>query len=176
LIWASYFDEGVFGAGIGRNGLVCFDPLGEPLFRYAELAQSTGMPSIDDCYALNVCNDRVWLSYYSDFPLVCLKDFQLAALFKPEASFNAFAMRDATLLCVPSYGSRSILPLNLESGRKQELDPIDANGILLKEFRNKSYQYFASNSERLPYYKPFMAAGRNRSLYIYTEQSLYSVP
>lgn len=25
LIWVSYFDEGVFGGGIGRQGLVCYD-------------------------------------------------------------------------------------------------------------------------------------------------------
>lgn len=53
-IWVSYFDEGVFGNGIGRQGLVCFDHEGTPLFRYADYAEQHDLPMIADCYAMNV--------------------------------------------------------------------------------------------------------------------------
>jgi hypothetical protein len=70
MIWVSYFDEGVFGKGIGRQGLVCFNSVGDPVFKYGEFAEQNALPMIADCYAMNV--DRageVWINYYTDFPL-----------------------------------------------------------------------------------------------------------
>ncbi len=74
-IWVSYFDEGVFGSTkLGRSGLVCLDNRGRCTFDYETLV-GDDVPSIADCYALNVCSDReVWLCYYTDFPLVRLLD------------------------------------------------------------------------------------------------------
>jgi hypothetical protein len=77
-IWVSYFDEGVFGGGIGNQGLVCFDAAGVPVFRFAEFAEKHGLPMIYDCYAMNVASENeIWLNYYTDFPLVRLRGFQL---------------------------------------------------------------------------------------------------
>lgn len=44
LIWVSYFDEGVYGGSIGRQGLVCFDNAGTPLFKYADFAEQNELP------------------------------------------------------------------------------------------------------------------------------------
>jgi hypothetical protein len=78
-IWVSYFDEGVYGNGIGsQQGVVCFDSTGHPIFKYFDFAEQHQLPFIDDCYSLNVANeDEVWLSYYSAFPLVHINKFQL---------------------------------------------------------------------------------------------------
>ena len=77
MIWVSYFDEGVFGGGIGAQGLICFDGDGMPLFRFAEFAEKNQLPPIYDCYAMNVApSGDVWLNYYNEFPLVQLKDFK----------------------------------------------------------------------------------------------------
>ena len=176
LIWVGYFDEGVFGKDIGNNGLVCFDSKGMPKFLYGELALSVGLPPIYDCYALNVCEDRVWLSYYNEFPLICLENFQITRRLGPEASFKAFAIRDQELFFVPAYGGNTVASLNLESNTRKEFDLVDSDGFLLKNFRNRSYKSFASNPERLAYYKPFDAVGRHSSLYLFTEESLYLVP
>ena len=35
------------------------------------------MPPIDDCYAMNVIDGDVWLYYYSEFPLVQMKDKEI---------------------------------------------------------------------------------------------------
>jgi hypothetical protein len=76
--WVSYFDEGVYGGGIGMNGVVCFDSTGTPTFRYADFAEKQSLPFIDDCYAMNVTvTDDAWLNYYSAFPIVLIHGFNL---------------------------------------------------------------------------------------------------
>jgi hypothetical protein len=74
-IWVGYFDEGVFGEGeLSHSGLVCLSDTGAPLMRFWEdIAEPNHLPSIDDCYALNVADEGVWVSYYSAFPLVKLR-------------------------------------------------------------------------------------------------------
>ena len=49
-IWVSYFDEGVYGRGVGSHqGLVCFDSAGNPIFKYFDFAEQNDQPFIDDC-------------------------------------------------------------------------------------------------------------------------------
>lgn len=95
LIWVSYFDEGVFGSSIGRQGLVCFDKAGTPLFKYADFAEQNDLPMICDCYAMNVDQTgAVWLNYYTDFPLVRLRDFAAEQVWKAFGVLGkAFAVR-----------------------------------------------------------------------------------
>ena len=75
-IWVSYCDEGVFGeCPIGVNGIVAFDSKGQLMFdSYDQYVEKYNIPYIDDCYAMNVLNGDVWLYYYSEFPLVQMKD------------------------------------------------------------------------------------------------------
>lgn len=77
-IWVGYFDEGIFGNGswgapgrpipIGAPGINRFDEFGHvlPTYRMADLPG----PVIDDCYAMNVTPDGIWLCPYSDFPIL----------------------------------------------------------------------------------------------------------
>lgn len=99
-IWVSYFDEGVFGGGIGRQGLVCFDSDGAPIFRYADYAEQHDLPMIADCYAMNVDEaGAVWLNYYTDFPLVQLRNFKAERVWKEVGSLgNVFAMRSKEII------------------------------------------------------------------------------
>ena len=101
-IWVSYFDEGVFGnygwnhsgpTGPGAGGLVCFAPNGDRLWSFND----TVLPSIDDCYALNVQHETVWAYYYSAFEL-CEIDMnfrtqQISGV--PVHGAKAFAVCDA---------------------------------------------------------------------------------
>ncbi len=75
-IWVSYYDEGIFGdCPIGANGIVAFDPTGKLIFNnYDQYVERFNVPPIDDCYAMNVIDGDVWLYYYSEFPLVQMKD------------------------------------------------------------------------------------------------------
>ncbi|MFP3375897.1 hypothetical protein SB767_05445 [Bacillus sp. SIMBA_069] len=75
-IWVSYCDEGIFGeCPIGVNGIVAFDSKGQLIFNhYDQYVERFNVPPIDDCYAMNVIDGDVWLYYYSEFPLVQMKD------------------------------------------------------------------------------------------------------
>ncbi|WP_242301823.1 hypothetical protein [Bacillus cereus group sp. BfR-BA-01361] len=75
-IWVSYCDEGIFGeCPIGANGIVAFDSTGQLIFdSYDQYVEKYNIPYIDDCYAINVLDGDVWLYYYSEFPLVQMKD------------------------------------------------------------------------------------------------------
>jgi hypothetical protein len=76
-IWASYFDEGVFGnfgwnrpgpPGPGAGGLVCFAADGEKLWAFN---RPDNPDFIDDCEALNMQRHELWAYHYSPFSL-CL--------------------------------------------------------------------------------------------------------
>ena len=95
-IWVSYFDEGVFGGGIGQQGLVCFDAAGSAVFKYADFAELNALPMIRDCYAMNVDQmGDVWINYYTDFPMVRLRGFEIEQVWQDfRALGNTFAVRD----------------------------------------------------------------------------------
>ncbi len=99
-IWVSYFDEGVFGGGIGRQGAVCFDSIGNPIFQYRDFAEQNGLPFVSDCYALNVtASGDVWLNYYTDFPLVQLRGFALEHCWSDfGVTGNGFAVREDAVI------------------------------------------------------------------------------
>jgi hypothetical protein len=80
-LWVGYSDEGVYGnfgwggyggdkvpqdIPIGAFGLVCFDSTGKKLWEYRA---PNGFDPISDCYSLNVADDKVWLCYYTGFPI-----------------------------------------------------------------------------------------------------------
>jgi hypothetical protein len=176
-IWVSYFDEGVFGSGICSNGLVCFDSSGTDQFRFSEFANQNGLPPIDDCYALNV-GDDVWLSYYSDFPLVKISDFTLRQSWKGLGSFSAFAVRNNSIIALPSYRKNHLVEIDLDTRRVQELKPLDESGTLLADFKGSLYneRFANADAETMTYYKPFNARSRGYEFFIYTEQALFRVP
>jgi hypothetical protein len=100
-IWVSYFDEGVYGNDeLSREGLVCFDSAGDPIFRFGQYAKENHLPRIDDCYALNTTmNGEVWISYYMAFPLLLFRDMQLASKWLEFGYVgNAFAVRSEGLI------------------------------------------------------------------------------
>lgn len=82
--WVGYFDEGVYGnygwggpgpEPLGSCGLARFGPDGEQDWRFSPDDTAT----IDDCYALNVTGETAWACYYSDFPVVEVKDGNVTA-------------------------------------------------------------------------------------------------
>lgn len=85
-VWISYFDQGVSGAygahgwgrlspetwiePVGFAGLACFDSSGNRVFQFSSPA---GCYVVNDCYALNVWEDSVWISYHPGFPVVRIR-------------------------------------------------------------------------------------------------------
>ncbi len=138
-IWASYFDEGVFGSTVlGQTGLACLEGSEKVGFKFNELASVGTMPDIADCYALNVCSDReVWLCYYTDFPLVQLMKGKIAGLW-PELSVkgsHAFAVFGREVLFAGGYENRNRLFLvDLETLKVEQRIPVDADGNEIDDF------------------------------------------
>ncbi len=156
-IWVSYFDEGVFGgSGPGQDGVVCFRSAGEPLVRFNQLPGPSR--SIADCYAMNVVSDReVWLYYYTDFPLVRLREgrFDREWTGIPVTGSGAFAVDEDRALFAGSYDQPSkLFSVSLHSMQAEELQPVDRDGQLI-DFRR--------------------AFGRGSTLYLSTEDELYTL-
>ncbi len=130
-IWVSYFDEGVFGDGLGVEGAICFDSAGLPIFRFAEFAGRHGLPMIDDCYAMNVTTEGdVWLNYYTDFPLVRLRGFTLQEVRQPFRHMgHAFAVRGTQALYLQDG---QFMVSDLEQPQEQQAaTAVDEQGLSL---------------------------------------------
>ncbi len=133
-IWIGYFDEGVFGGGeLGQSGLVCLNEKGQPLLQYwSEIAEPNALPSIDDCYAVNVsADDEVWVDYYSNFPLVRLRDKKLAHTWLnwPAKAVRSFAVDGNRLLMTPAYHREGPFYLtNLQDSSIEEIQLLDSAG------------------------------------------------
>ena len=114
-IWTSFFDEGVFGnygwdSPVGSSGLVAWDSHGRKLYEYEP---ADGLDFISDCYALNVESDsNTWLYYYTEFPLVLLRDQRIESHWDiPVSGSRAFAVSNGLALFSGGYNDRSDLHL-----------------------------------------------------------------
>jgi hypothetical protein len=163
-IWVSYFDEGVYGGGIGgQQGLVCFDVAGKPIFKYFDFAEQNKLPFIDDCYALNVVSDEeAWLSYYSAFPLVSIKNFQLDQVWEDFGCMRgAFGITSRAVIFPKCYMRINnerphLLRRTLTASPETEpIETVDEDGILIDGFVG--------------------AAARGSHLLIWTELALYEM-
>ncbi|MFB9925474.1 hypothetical protein ACFORO_04035 [Amycolatopsis halotolerans] len=81
--WVGYFDEGVLGSNgwggdgaaspVGQSGLVRFSAgLAEEWHYPGSVRAAWG--NFLDCYALNVDGDTAWTCYYTDWPVVRIRD------------------------------------------------------------------------------------------------------
>jgi hypothetical protein len=161
-IWVSYFDEGVFGGGIGGHGVVCFDSAGRAKFNYSEFAEQNQLPFISDCYAVNVVSDEeVWLSYYTDFPLVSIRDFHLDRILNGFGCMDrAFALLGESVLFPKCYtrsvGKSQLLRRALsDSGQTETLEAVDDAGVVIDGI--------------------FTAAARGPHFYLCTQTALYKL-
>lgn len=132
-IWVSYFDEGVFGdLPLGSSGLVCFGLNGEAVFQFPGDARPAGLRSIASCYALNVAtNEETWFCYYTDFPLVLVRNKAVADYWpnNPVEWSHAFAVADERVLFAGFYRERGrIAMLHLTDMAVEEVTLADASG------------------------------------------------
>ncbi len=111
-IWVGYFDEGVLGARgwgdagaappVGRSGLVRFS---------ADLTEEWHYPSsarvawghITDCYALNVDGDTAWTCFYTEWPLVRIRDGGVTGWHNDVRSATALAVRGSRVAFYGGY-------------------------------------------------------------------------
>lgn len=105
-IWAAYFDEGMATHPPSSwHGLLAFDRQGTPVFRYQPQAP---LDIIVDCYALNLAShNEAWICYYTDFPLVQLRDHRIVRHWNvPVHGAHAFAVYRSHALFAGGYDAR----------------------------------------------------------------------
>lgn len=127
VIWTSYFDEGVFGNfgwenPVGASGLVAWDRHGKMLY---DFQPRDGLDPICDCYALNVeSEDCAWLYYYTEFPLVRLRDREVSAVWNvPISGSHAFAVSGDKVLFRGGYKDADTYSLfSLGAGNNPKLN------------------------------------------------------
>lgn len=166
-IWVGYFDEGVYGGGIGQSGLVCFDAHGSAVFRYSDFVTEYNLPYIDDCYALNVCDDAVWVCYYSDFPLVCLRDFRMDRVWEKFGATKAFAVRGQQFVRFPAYSKPYLISRTFDDSADTVWILIDSDGNILSRLEGESPEELSV---------PFSVTARGPRIYLWTENALFEVP
>ena len=169
-IWVGYFDEGVYGRGIGSAGLICFDSSGTPVFKYAEFAEQHGLPFIDDCYTL-VVGSAVWLSYYTDFPLVCLRDFKLERVWEGVGANRAIAIRGDRFVVLPAYDKPYLVTRTFENPDTTIWELADSDGRFLSKLAGGPPE-----TTRTGWYVPFRCVARDGRVYVYDETALCELP
>ena len=170
-IWVSYFDEGVYSnLKVAPSGLACFDPKGEVVFRFDTFADEHKLPQIDDCYTLNVDGERVWLCYYSDFPLVCIKNFKLERVWEEFGATKALAVRAESFLRFPAYSAPYLTTRTFQSNQESIVHLQGVGGKSLSEPVGEL------DEDRKPYVVPFDCIGRGSRMYVIGPDAVYEVP
>jgi hypothetical protein len=110
-IWASYFDEGIFGnfgwrEPLGASGLVAWDSAGGVTY---EFAPPPGLDTMADCYAINAPTESdLWCCYYTEFPLVHIQESQVVGSWRsPVTGSDAFAISDGAALFRGGYNDQN---------------------------------------------------------------------
>jgi|GEM_PF-1644992 len=170
-IWVDYFDEGVYGRGIGSEGLVCFDPRGTPVLRYMEFAKQHGLPFISDCYTLNVVGPSVYVSYYTDFPLVWIRDFQLQRVWNDFGANKAVAIRPEQFITFPVYDKPFLTVRSFESSDSMVWELVAPDGRHLSTLAGGPPETTSTG-----WYVPFQCVARDSRLYVYDNIGLYELP
>lgn len=169
-IWVAYFDEGVFGNGIGQEGLICFDPNGQPIFRYGDFAEKHKLPSVADCYTLNVDEGCVWACYYTDFPLIQLKDFSVERIWNNFGATKAIAVRGTQFVRFPAYWKPFLLSRSFETDKEDTWELENPEGKPLSKLEGTEADIVAGYRR-----VPFQVTARGSRLYVWDEMGLYEL-
>jgi hypothetical protein len=144
-IWVSYFDEGIFGASAsdpeeppGAYGINRFRPDGT-----ISWSPNPGFDSpVDDCYAMTVAHDGVWLYYYGDFPIVHVPFDGVLRQWRNDAIRGASLLAADGKLAVllggyeEEAGSGALLGLDDDNGRSEVLYRFTLHPDLLSAMHN----------------------------------------
>ena len=107
-IWAAYFDEGVFGAGDGAEGVVARDGFGKRIWAFD--AQKAGTDDIADVYAFNLAaEDDVWVYFYEPFAIVRWRKKKPTVWQTRVAGASAIAVRPTEVLLFGDYDDPTLL-------------------------------------------------------------------
>jgi hypothetical protein len=113
-VWVGYFDEGIYGnygwgraeseEPVGAYGIVRFSPDLEPAWHYPKYTEVGPWDAISDCYALNVDDTSTWACYYSDFPVVRIRDGAVTGWHNDVKGASALAVAGYRVALSGGYG------------------------------------------------------------------------
>ncbi|EFL05446.1 predicted protein [Streptomyces sp. AA4] len=166
-IWVGYFDEGVLGSRgwgedgaappVGRSGLVRFSADLTEDWRYPWSARMS-WGHILDCYALNVDGDTAWTCFYTEWPVVRIRDGRVTGWRNEIRSATALAVR----------GSR----LAFYGGYEPERDRLVAGVLDGDRYRvTGEYRLVLPDGQELP--RDARVFGRGADLHIVTRHDWY---
>ena len=162
VIWTSYYDEGIFGSRgwetpVGADGLVAWNASGEKVFSFQA---GEDLNRISDCYAMNVVSDaETWIYYYTDFPLVRIRQHELAGAWSiPLAGSYAFAVSDSIALFSDGYERRNRYHLFQLGETFSDVQPVGS----VKLLREDGHEIIAE-----------AITGRGDSLWILADYQVY---
>jgi hypothetical protein len=152
LLWFGYSDEGIYkNHRYSGEGLICLDQEGRQRFSFTSVSE--GLPTMDDCYALNVlANNEVWLSYYSEFPIVQIVNFELGNIWRK--------VWETGILALAVHGERVII-----AGRKSR--------VSLWDLRSDQFLSLSVRDEAGKSIEFQKAWGRGSRLFFLSQNSLY---
>ncbi len=113
-VWIGYFDEGIYGnygwgqantdESAGAAGIVRFSPRLAPAWHYPRYTEVGPWDAISDCYALNVDDPCAWACYYTDFPVVCIRDDGVTGWHNDVKGARALAVAGSRVALFGGYG------------------------------------------------------------------------
>ena len=113
-VWIGYFDEGIYGnygwgradteEPVGAYGIVRFSPGLAPAWHYPRYTEVGPWDAVSDCYALNVDGECAWACYYSDFPVVRIRDGAVTGWHNDIRGASALAVAGSRVALFGGYG------------------------------------------------------------------------
>jgi hypothetical protein len=113
-VWVGYFDEGIYGnygwgradseESVGAYGIVRFSPGLKPVWHYPKYTEVGPWDAVSDCYALNVDDTCTWACYYSDFPVVRIRDGTVTGWHNEIRGASALAVAGSRVTLFGGYG------------------------------------------------------------------------
>ncbi|MFA1544564.1 hypothetical protein [Actinomadura monticuli] len=166
-VWVGYFDEGVYGnygwgqaddrKPIGSCGLARFSPTLKADWRFPSHVNNP-WGAISDCYALNVDADTAWTCYYTDFPIVCVREGALTGWHGDGAAAKALITDGSRIALYGGYGAARdrLVAGHLADGRMRGTG---------------EYRVVLSDGQKLP--RDALVVGRGPDLHILTHTDWY---
>ena len=113
-VWVGYFDEGIYGnygwgradseEPVGAYGIVRFSSGLESAWHYPKYTEVGPWDAVSDCYALNVDDTCTWACYYSDFPVVRIRDGTVTGWHNEIKGASALAVAGSRVALFGGYG------------------------------------------------------------------------
>ncbi|KAB1158553.1 hypothetical protein F7018_08005 [Tenacibaculum aiptasiae] len=149
-IWASYFDEGIFGnygwnEPIGTPGLICWNKNGQKIW---EFKPTNGLDYMADCYAMNIDSDNnTWFYYYAEFPLVKLNNSKQIKFWNTDIrGSSSLNISGNKVLMADGYYEDNFILFEVKGNKLKKINKVEFKNEENQELNKRNYiTSFGSN-------------------------------